>query len=82
MELIHALLHIPSKPHTDHLSIRFLFNPTDCFENRISRKLRFLDTFAPQSYPYIHPCPAAQVLRPFLHVRIRFSPLLDKLATD
>ena len=27
------------------------------YESRISRKLRFLDTFAPQSYASSHPCP-------------------------
>ena len=51
----------------------FKFVTLPYFRKRISRKLRFLDTFAPQMYPYSHPQPEPLpcfVL--FLSVRIRF----------
>ena len=72
--------HVPSKPHTESYYIHpiiaspfWTFLTLPCFWKRISRKLRFLDTFAPQMYPYSHPQPEPLpcfVL--FLSVRIRF----------
>ena len=65
--------HIPSKPHTVCININPNTLTLPYFRKRISRKLRFLDTFAPQMYPYSHPQPEPLpcfVL--FLSVRIRF----------
>ena len=56
------------KYQSDYLTLTLPY-----FRKRISRKLRFLDTFAPQMYPYSHPQPEPLpcfVL--FLSVRIRF----------
>ena len=56
-----VFFHIPSKPHTVcfkyHSPIYLTLTLLRIYESRISRKLRFLDTFAPQSYASSHPCP-------------------------
>ena len=58
---VNQVLYVPSKPHTVcfkyHSPIYLTLTLLRIYESRISRKLRFLDTFAPQSYASSHPCP-------------------------